>query len=63
MIQGTRFSHIHQFNSTQTITQAIRYLDSAHQAGLQTVQNMPSSNLYASDEFWIQWVADRMSHL
>jgi hypothetical protein len=56
VLQSTGFDTVHQFNSTQTISQAITYLNSAEATGLQVIQNMPSASLYESDEFWIAWV-------
>lgn len=56
LLPSTGFDTVHQFNSTQTISRAIAYLDSAEAAGLQVVQNMPSGSLYESDEYWIDWV-------
>lgn len=55
-LQSTGFDTVHQFNSTQTLPQSIAYLNSAEAANLQVIQNMPSSFLYESDEFWINWV-------
>jgi hypothetical protein len=61
-LQNTGFDTVHQFNSTQTLSQAIAYLDSAEAAGLQVIQNMPSDSLYESDEFWIDWVQSLRDH-
>jgi hypothetical protein len=61
-LQSTGFDTVHQFNSTQTISWAIAYLDSAQAAGLQVIQNMPSDFLYESDEFWIDWVQSLGDH-
>lgn len=61
-LQGTGFDTVHQFNSTQTLSQAIAYLDSAEAAGLQVIQNMPEASLYESDEFWINWVQTLSAH-
>ena len=61
-LHNTDFDTVHQFNSTQTITQAITYLDSAQAANLQVIQNMPEDSFYKSDEFWINWVQSLDSH-
>jgi hypothetical protein len=48
---------VHLYDSQQTITNAVRYLEAAQQANLQVMQNMPSAHLHAGDEFWMKWVS------
>ena len=51
------FELAHLYDSRQSLTNAIRYLAAAQGAGLQVIQNMPSSHLHDGDEFWIRWVS------
>ena len=50
------FELAHLYDSGQSLTNAIRYLTAAQEAGLRVMQNMPSARLHDGDEFWIQWV-------
>jgi hypothetical protein len=56
-VQAAGFELAHFYDSRQSLTDAIRYLAAAQGAGLQVMQNMPSSHLHDGDEFWIRWVS------
>jgi len=57
VVAAAGFQAVHLYDSRQTLTSAIRYLEAAEEAGLQVIQNMPSAYLHDGDEFWIEWVS------
>lgn len=55
-VQAGGFNLVQLYHDTQSLEEAISYLEAAEEAGLMVLQNMPRDFLDASDEFWIKWV-------
>lgn len=56
-VAAAGFEAVQLYDSRQSLTNAMRYLEAAEEAGLQVTQNMPSAYLHNGDEFWIKWVS------
>jgi hypothetical protein len=55
-IQPAGFNMVQVYHDTQTLDEAIAYLEAAQANGLWVMQNMPRDFIDAGDEFWIEWV-------
>jgi hypothetical protein len=55
-VQEGGFNMVQIYHDTQSLEEAIAYLEAAEEAGVMVLQNMPRDYLDASDEFWIKWV-------
>jgi hypothetical protein len=61
-VRAAGFDFVHIYDSQQSLSNAIRYLTLAEEAGLQVMQNMPVGHLHDGDEFWIDWVSTLAAH-